>query len=1030
MLEHRVSSMTTAIAASNRETPPIRKIRPHLPWACAATFLLTAAHGQTVFSSHFNNGSGSSGDKNAGVYHWTAAVGGGGTLDTSLAGAPASVGVSQGTTASTGVPLISGQSTAAGFLFALPDSAPGAMFLHNTNLSTTTDFQDAPQSSWFRSGPDPLTGLTVGNIAELAVYTRPASAGVVMRFAILAGGQWHVSTTPFTQGDLNRFEQHTLQNPASGTWHSAAFTAGTYLDTNLTDNPAVTLNPGLLVTGYGIHAETGTLNHGDARVRIDSFRITAAPAAATGGPLATLAGGTGTEEFKDVMELSDGTVLVAGSAQDLDWITAPKVQWQPLSLPHRNTGRTAFLMRLSSNLRTVLGVWHLPPGQVHDFRWIKGTHKPGSATGALYLSGACDTTSGDYFIAKLDSNFVSSTPSGFAWIRLARASGSHGDNLGLQPWDAGGDGRVVFTDETGGALRVFFLDAAGQLMKLPALRGSHWAASVALDTANRQEGIGSGLPGTTVSGITFPTDLRSWTDIDRLAILPDGNGRIKRGTWPLDLFTAVRDRNGGTEGTIEYGYTGYRSVGRFRIGGIAVNRETNDFTIGFNIQSRFWDTAAGKEQPDFEPAVVSHAADGSLKWWSRLYHEVIDTNGNGQVDPGETRLSSPDQYVDGLALDYSATPHRIVVLARCHGNNSENLWRGNTIAASPGATSFHHQFTGTEGDIHIGWIGKLRETDGTLLHASYLAGFFRNTTLTQAPYGDPHLDGWPSHNNGWPNLTSTRAEPGNLRTDPAGRVYLTGIGPRMVTTANAWQKLPKITSTVNEGISPWAQFVRVMAPALDTLTYSSALTGAWTYPTPGGQPAGADNTDLYGVFPVTGGLIVVGRQRDAGNPVPTTAVPPWGTATPSGISALLARLPFESNNSTVETVTFSQWINTQSGLNGMTGPNDDPDRDGIPNLVEFALAGGLAGTPNPEILPAAGFTVDEDVLHLTVSYAKNPAAGGITWQVEVSDDLSEWRSGPGHTEILADTTTALVVREASPPAPQGRRFMRLRVIEP
>lgn len=176
---------------------------------------------------------------------------------------------------------------------------------------------------------------------------------------------------------------------------------------------------------------------------------------------------------------------------------------------------------------------------------------------------------------------------------------------------------------------------------------------------------------------------------------------------------------------IEYGYTGYKSAGKYRVAAIALDRDTGDIYIGFNIQSRFWDAAANVEQPDFEPAVIAYSGNGTLKWWSRLYHEVVDANANGQIDPGETRLSSPDQYVDGLALDYSAAPPRLVVNARCHGNNVSNFWKGNAVAANPGGSGFQNQFTGTEGNIHIGWIGKLRATDGRLERATYLSGYQR-----------------------------------------------------------------------------------------------------------------------------------------------------------------------------------------------------------------------------------------------------------------------------------------------------------------
>jgi hypothetical protein len=865
-------------------------------------------------------------------------------------------------------------------------------------------------------------------------------------------------------------------------------------------------------------------------IRIAVLLLLAAGAflqAQTSPAVVALAGNSGTEEFKDALELSDGTILIVGTAENLDWIAAPKTELAPLAIPNRNTGRTAFLMRVSADLSTILGAWHLPHGRAHDFRWIKTTGAPGASTGTVYLSGACDITSGDYFIARLDADFMSATPSCFSWVRVAKVNNTHGSNLGLQAWDVGGDGRVAYVDQTGETIRVFLLDASGNPLKLPDLRGSHWNAGAPLDDANRLAGLGSEFSTAVISGISFPADLRSWTEPDRLALLPDGNGEIKQGAWPLDLFTPVRDKDGGTTGTIQYGYTGYRSLGKYRIGGIAIDRLTNDLSIGFNIQTRFWDAPANKEQGDFEPAVVCFSQSGALKWWSRLYHEVIDANDNLAVDPGETRISTPDQYLDGLVYDHSTTPASLVVAARCHGNNTINLWRGNAISFNPAASGFQNQFTGSEGNIHIGWIGKIRATDGTLLHASYVSGYFRNTTLTQSSYADPALDGWPSHNSGWPNLTTTRIETGSVRTDAAGRVHLVGIGPRMVTTTNAWQKLPKITNTLNEGISPWAQFVRVMTPDLSSLAYSSALTGEWTYPTPGAQPVGADNTDLYGVFPLTNGTLAVGRQRDSGNPVPANNPPPWASITPAGVSGLLARLPFsdggsapsrlpviatppasvppvipgkvaqlntlasdpddpehtltytwspiasppggsisfspnannDSKQSTasftgagthtlrvtvtdpsgrsvsseiavlVEARDFDSWISQQTGTNGMNDPEDDPDHDGTANLMEYAL-GGLPGTVDPGILPISSLMEINGMAYPVLNVVRNPQATGISFTVETSNDLLDWKSGAGETEVLVNQPGLLVVRsmraaDASNPA----QFLRLKIQE-
>jgi hypothetical protein len=929
------------------------------------------------------------------------------------------------------VPLINNASTSSGFLFALPDAAPGAMLLHTTSMNATTALESDPQTRWHSSGPTTLSGIQLGKISRLSVFTRPATAsGIVMRFALRVNGVWHVSAASFSQVDAAAWEQRVLC-PSLTLWHPAVFTSGSFLDDDVTDNAPVALPASGLVSGYGLYADTGTLSGPACRVRIDSFEVITAEGART-DPLVTYAGNASIEELHDGLELADGSVLVAGSAENLDWISAPKIALPALSLPNRVTGRTAFVLQLAPDLQSVLGVWHLPAGQVQNIRWIKTSAKPGSTiAGAIYLSGACDATSGDYFIARLNGDFITSTPTGFEWLRMARASSAAGDNLGLQTWDVGGDGRVVFADETDGTLRVFSLNAAGSLMKLADLRGSHWASAGTLDNASRQAGIGSDLPAAVVSGISFPADLRSWTETDRLTLLPDGNGQIKRGRWPLDLFTPVQDRDGGTTGTISYGYTGYRSVGRHRLAGIAVNRDTNDFSLGFNVQSRFWDAAAGIEQPDFEPAVIAFTATGALKWWSRLYHEVVDADADGQIDSGETRLSPPDQYVDALAYDHAASPAQLVVAARCHGNATSNFWSGNAIAAHPGRVSFHHRFTGTEGNIHLSWIAKLRDTDGRLECASFLAGYFRTTTLTQSLYSDPNLDAWPSHNAGWPNLTTTRIEPGSLRTDATGRVYLTGRGPRTVTTAGAWQKLPKITPTLNQGISPWNAFVRVFTPDLGTLAYSSALTGAWTYPTAGAEPVGADNTDLRAVFPSTNGLITLGSHRATagiadGNPVPVTLVPAWGASTPQNVSALLARLTFAVTTS----ITPLQSWRTQffgSNLSSLVAADTaDPDGDGFANLTEYGLGTHpLQATPGlvPFVNPGG---------QLQLEILRPSGRTDVATFGEISTDLIDWSTLFTDIETIledqGDGTERLIIRTTAPIGLQPQVFLRLRVL--
>ena len=53
---------------------------------------------------------------------------------------------------------------------------------------------------------------------------------------------------------------------------------------------------------------------------------------------------------------------------------------------------------------------------------------------------------------------------------------------------------------------------------------------------------------------------------------------------------------------------------------------------------------------------------------------------------------------------------------------------------------------------------------------------------------------------------------------------------------------------------------------------------------------------------------------------------------------------------------------------------------------------------------------------------------GVTPTVEVTNDLTQWQTGPGHTEIVSDSSSSgfrtLIIRDAVP-GPQ--RFIRLRV---
>ncbi len=616
--------------------------------------------------------------------------------------------------------------------------------------------------------------------------------------------------------------------------------------------------------------------------------------------------------FNSLLELSDGTVVVGGSIGDAEQFAAFAQRVSPSSrfvlqapagaiVNNLGTGRVGFLLHLSSDLSQPLDVVSFPAGVVEDIRHIKATNAVGTRTGVLFISGTLKNNrvyGGGYFIARLDNNYVkyNAVPRSLTWARTIDASGDYVTN---QPWDVGSDGRVVYVSGQPFAAswcavgRLKAADCADDVVENWRYHRSVCTAPTTMpdgtvlkagDTYEGEYTPASGIPNLRplFSQIVFKStnriQLRSWTQAEYAAVLPDGNGRMKRGTWPMDVFysgpgNAAKPSSspGGP------GYTGYRvgASATQRIGGIAVDRRTNHFYIGFSIQSRLPDG-----NPDFEPAVMAMTQTGALKWWSRLYAE--------QSADGQTPLlSTPDQYVDGLAIDN--TTGSVVVLARCHGNNVSNLWSGNTVAAYPSLGAFHSQFTGTSGNIHISWLGKLNLDTGTLGCATYVADYAAGMSGTNAsaPYTDPNLDGWPSHNAGWPELNTTRCET-DVKVDVLGRVYLMGKGRRVITTANALQKMSKNPTD----ISAWSSWVRVFSPRFETLVYSSLLSGQWD-----NAGVGGDNTALSGVYPVSGGLILGGWHKASsgiasGNPIPTINVPWWGSSLPDGETGILARFAF------------------------------------------------------------------------------------------------------------------------------------------
>ena len=625
--------------------------------------------------------------------------------------------------------------------------------------------------------------------------------------------------------------------------------------------------------------------------------------------IVTYAGGSGKETFYDVMQITDGTFLVCGYSTDLNWIdsSTPRIELNNTSgIPNSlGTNRFGFILHLSSDLQNILQVVHFPQGVVEDIRFIKTNSQPYTPTGNLYIScntNDTDPNNGGYIIAKLDHNFVNGIPSSLSWFNAVWAKSGPKD---YHPWDITNDGKVFFiSGEAYGYdwSAVYCLNQNGQRTVVNNWR-THWLTDGTewKGTPASSNPLGS-IDSVNFSGIVLKIwgrcDLRSWTNNDYNTFGPDENGGTKKGKWPADcLFDSPCDPLNPT--AVSPGYTGYSAAAGSPVYGgecINIDKRNNNIYIGVNFKS-----VAANGSPDFEPAVIAMDSSGTLLWWSRLYHEITPA--------GDTVNSIPDQYIDALAIDY--LNNKLVVGARCHGNNTENFWEGNTIFSDPTAYGFQNNFTGTNGNIHISWLGKLQLNNGALTNSTYMAELAEGTGSLGTPHVDPNLDGWPDPNTGWPDVNTTRLAKNNMKVSSNGDVIVLAVGRRTITTANAYQKMVK---PANGGLSAWNSFVRVYDSQFHVPKYSSLVVGAWDTLT----QVGGGNTDLFGVYKTKEGVICVGRQTaDSaglanGNNILVTNVTSWGNAVPENESAILVYYKavnlFEPNDSIISTGTNYDYL--------------------------------------------------------------------------------------------------------------------------
>ena len=172
-------------------------------------------------------------------------------------------------------------------------------------------------------------------------------------------------------------------------------------------------------------------------------------------------------------------------------------------------------------------------------------------------------------------------------------------------------------------------------------------------------------------------------------------------------------------------------------------------------------------------------------------------------------------------------------------------------------------------------------------------------------------------------------------------------------------------------------------------------------------------------------------------PQPNDAMPPLTFSTGSA-SAVLGTVNTNTNapfhlqtaavaNSAPPPTTWDQWAQIQLGQTNHSNP--DYNSNGITDIWEYALHNDGSGRdPDPSSWLQQVDVGGSNYLELHIPRRRDHPA---SYTVEVSTDLQNWSSGPGYTEVVADTIEALVVRDKFAIGEgNDHRFMRVRVSVP